>query len=451
MAIPSENYGFLPQLSTFERGACAPTATANIMAAMAKTYPSLRTLINVDGGVTYQDIAATRNNLGAKYFLTSNDWTPVGSPVSMVIKGLQDYAADRNLAQALKVEAIGPSVNSPQIKMLGNFGVTREIRIDPPSRPDRKINVTTPSLNDPIIKRSYKDTGVTIQTIQEALNNGSGLLLGLIYPEGEGHVVSAVSLDWSDRNGNGKAEAEENATVSIVDPLNPSKNYSQATPGNVENEQTFDPLVGALGPVRTTEMKLISKADDSLTFEYRQISVSYDNETGKPIEAAGDSSNNTTNEAASGDIAFAGVLTARSVKRDIITGTSDDDVIELDPGRQRIKGGKGSDAFVIGDPESLQEGQSDLIIDFKPQQNDLIVLSGNDLSIEEIDLISVNSRFEKNLAKRSDHTLIYLQQESTGILYLNSNGDDPGWGTNGGELIRLKGAPDLDASDLFIN
>ena len=61
MAIPSENYGFLPQLSTFERGACAPTATANIMAAMAKTYPSLRTLINVDGGVTYQDIAATRN------------------------------------------------------------------------------------------------------------------------------------------------------------------------------------------------------------------------------------------------------------------------------------------------------------------------------------------------------------------------------------------------------
>jgi hypothetical protein len=31
MAIQRENYGYLPQLFTFDRNACVPTATANIM------------------------------------------------------------------------------------------------------------------------------------------------------------------------------------------------------------------------------------------------------------------------------------------------------------------------------------------------------------------------------------------------------------------------------------
>ena len=454
MAIQRENYGYLPQLFTFDRNACVPTATANIMAALARTYPSLRSLISSNGDVTYQDLAATRDTLATDYFYTSKNWEPTGSPASLVIKGLQSYVAGRNLAQALEVEAIGPELGSREVEKIGNFGITEKaVSIESPSRGRLEKTVTTPSISDPIIQRSYRGGGVTIQDIQQALDNGDGLLLGLIY-DGQlaGHGVSAVSLDWTDRNGNGRADAKEDATLTIVDPLNPSENYSQATPGSVDNEQRLDPLVEALGPVRTTEMRLISSnRDKKVRFEYTQYSVTYDEQTGEPGKAAGDSSNNITDRITTGLITFAAILTARSIKRDVLTGTSDDNVIELDPGRQRIKGGKGSDAFVIGDLDSLQEGQSDVLIDFKSKQNDQIGLSGDALSIEEIDLISVNNRFEQNLAKRSDHTLIYRQRENTGILYLNTNGDDRGWGATGGELVRLKGAPDLNATDLFVS
>ncbi|CAK6686617.1 hypothetical protein [Synechococcus sp. CBW1107] len=454
MAIQRENYGYLPQLFTFDRNACVPTATVNIMAALARTYPSLRSLISSNGDVTYQDLAATRDTLATDYFYTSKNWQPTGSPLSLVIKGVQSYVADRNLAQALEVEAIGPELDSREVEKIGNFGITEKaVSIESPSRGRLEKTVTTPSISDPIIQRSYRGGGVTIQDIQQALDNGDGLLLGLIY-DGQlaGHGVSAVNLDWTDRNGNGRADGKEDATLTIVDPLNPSENYSQATPGNVDNQQRFDPLVEALGPVKTTKMTLISSnRGQAVIFNYNQSSLDYDKNTGEPKRTAGDTSNNTRNSNVSGKITFAGILTARSIKRDIITGTSDDNVIELDPGRQRIKGGKGSDAFVIGDLDSLQEGQSDVLIDFKSKQNDQIGLSGDALSIDEIDLISVNSRLEQNLAKRSDHTLIYRQRENTGILYLNTNGDDRGWGATGGELVRLKGAPDLNATDLFIS
>ena len=73
------------------------------MAALARTYPSLRSLISSNGDVTYQVLAATRDTLATDYFYTSKNWNPTGSPVSLVIKGLQSYVADRNLAQALEV------------------------------------------------------------------------------------------------------------------------------------------------------------------------------------------------------------------------------------------------------------------------------------------------------------------------------------------------------------
>ena len=454
MAIPRENYGYLPQLFTFDKNACVPTATANIMAALARTYPSLRSLISANGNITYQDVAATRDALGTDYFFTSVDWEPTGSPVSLVIKGLQNYVADRNLAQALEVEAIGPGLNSKEIRQLGNFGIRKTVSIQSPSRGGLTKTVTTPSISDPIIQRSYRGGGVTIQDIQQALDNGDGLLLGLIY-NGErpaGHGVSAVSLDWRDRNGNGMADPEENAILTIIDPLNPSENYSQATPGDVIAQQVVDPLVEALGPVRTTQMTLrTNRVNGALEWFYDQSSVSYNTRTGEPQSVPGDTSNETTNQRQSGILTFAGIFKARSTNRDIITGTPEDNVIELDPGRQRIKGGQGSDAFVIGDAGSMQKGQSDVIIDFKPRQDDVIVLSKDALFIDEIDLTSISNQIAKKFAATSDHTLVYRERGKAGILYLNSNGDEPGWGDQGGELIRLKGAPVLNADHLFIS
>ena len=454
MAIPRENYGYLPQLFTFDKNACVPIATANIMGALARTHPSLSSLISANGGITYQDLVATRDTLATDYFFTSVDWEPTGSPASLVIEGLQNYVADRNLAQALEVEAVGPDLNSAEINRVGNFGITKSVSIQSPTQGRLMRTVTTPSISDPIIQRSYRGGGVTIQDIQQALNNGDGLLLGLIYngEKAAGHGVSAVSLDWTDSNGNGMADAEENAVLTIVDPLHPSENYSAASPPDVITQQTFEPLVEALGPVRTIQMSLkTNTTDGTLQWAYDQSSISFNNQTGEPQVVAGDTSNATSKQRASGVLTFAGIFKARATTRDIITGTSEDDVIELDPGRQRIRGGKGSDAFVISDPDSLQEGQSDVIIDFKPQQDDVIVLSGEDLSIEELNFISVSSAIEQQLAESSDHTLIYRRRGNTGILYLNSNGDEPGWGDQGGELIRLKGAPVLNTDHLFIS
>ena len=144
-------------------------------------------------------------------------------------------------------------------------------------------------------------------------------------------------------------------------------------------------------------------------------------------------------------------MKARRQKGNTYKAGAGDNIIELDPGRDRIIGGKGSDAFIISDPKSLDKGNSDKIIDFNSNQGDLIGLDGEDLKIKSIDISYVSNNNEKKLAKRSDQTLIYLQKESWGFLYFNSNGDEPGLGNGGGEIIRLKGAPDLVDSDLFIS
>lgn len=70
---------------------------------------------------------------------------------------------------------------------------------------------------------------------------------------------------------------------------------------------------------------------------------------------------------------------------------------------------------------------------------------------DEIDLISISNQISKKFAATSDHTLVYRERGKAGLLYLNSNGDEPGWGNQGGELIRLKGAPVLNADHLFIS
>lgn len=453
MALAIESYGYLPQLFTFDKVACVPTAITNIMAAMARSYPSLSSLISATGGVTYEDLEDTRDELAERYFFTSEKWEPSGSPLSLVIEGLQAYAADRNLSQALEVEVIGPELSSPEIRTLGNFNKTKTVKINSPSRGVFEKQVRTTKITDPVISRSYRGGSVTIQDIQQALNKGHGLVLGLIYDDGKsGHAVSAVSLDWTDQNSNGIAESSENARLTIIDPLNPSRDYNPATPGLVDQEQRWNPLAEAIGPVRTTEVRLqTAQKNAPLEWTYSQTSVSFNNQTGEPQSEQGDSSNGTTTADASGLLTFAGILKARSTKRDIITGTSDDNVIELDPGRQQIKGGKGADAFVIGDADSMHKGQSDVIIDFKSRQGDVIVLSQDALAIDSIDLESVDNRAEKKLFARSDQQLVYHERGDTGILYLNSNGDESGWGSEGGELIRLKGSPELSSTDLLLS
>ena len=257
MSIPVEYYGYLPQLDTFEGVACVPTATANTMVAMAKTYPTLKNLISSNGDVAYQDIAAARDILGTEYFYSSKK--DEGTPPARIIEGLQRYAADLDLAQELEIKFIGPDINGPLKNELG-FNKTQKVEIhSPSSKLPIKKTIKTLEGTDPIVERSYRSAVLTMEDIQKSLMSGDGLLVGLLYEDNKvGHMVSAVSLEWKDTNANGIAEVEENASLTIVDPLYPSKNYANATPGNIEREKKFHPLAEATGPVRTTQIKLFS-------------------------------------------------------------------------------------------------------------------------------------------------------------------------------------------------
>ena len=257
MSIPVEYYGYLPQLDTFEKVACVPTATANTMVAMAKTYPTLKNLISSNGDVAYQDIAAARDILGTEYFYSSKK--DEGTPPARIIEGLQRYAADLDLAQELEIKIIGPDINGALKNELG-FNKTQKVEIhSPSSKLPIKKTIKTLEGTDPIVERSYRSAVLTMEDIQKSLMSGDGLLVGLLYEDNKvGHMVSAVSLEWKDTNANGIAEVEENASLTIVDPLYPSKNYANATPGNIEREKKFHPLAEATGPVRTTQIKLFS-------------------------------------------------------------------------------------------------------------------------------------------------------------------------------------------------
>jgi hypothetical protein len=449
-SLPLTSYGYLPQLLTFDEAACVPTAFANTFAALAHASPNLSRLIGETG--SYADLERTRDTLASQYFFTSKDWVPKGSPASLVVEGTQRYAADLNVAQWLEIRLIGPGPQDP-LADLANFNKTETISVDDPSSlGSRKTTpkVSTPTFDSLERQRLYEARTVTINDIANALDAAKGIVLGLIYTSGDaGHAVSAVSLDWHDQNNNGRADRDENATLTIVDPLDPSDTYSPALQTDVSVERLRqNPLIQATGPVRSVNVQLLSEDDGTLRWAYGQTSLGL--EDGKLTRFAGDSSNGLTEPDAAGIIVFAGILNARDTVRDKITGSSSDDVIELDPGRDRIKGGDGSDLIVVGDALSLQKGNSDIITDFKPSDNDIIGLRGDELGIESIQLERVSSRRDLRNAARGKADLIYLTTKKYGLLYSNQNGEKIGLGSDGGELIRLYGAPDLTSDSIVL-
>ena len=64
----------------------------------------------------------------------------------------------------------------------------------------------------------------TWQFIYDSLTSGSGTVLGLTYTHLKGgHAVSLGGFDWTDSNGNGRIDFDENALLHFVDPLDPTR------------------------------------------------------------------------------------------------------------------------------------------------------------------------------------------------------------------------------------
>jgi hypothetical protein len=68
------------------------------------------------------------------------------------------------------------------------------------------------------------DSLPTWQFLYDSLISGSGTVLGLTYTNLKGgHAVSLGGFDWTDSNGNGRIDFDENAQLHFVDPLDPTR------------------------------------------------------------------------------------------------------------------------------------------------------------------------------------------------------------------------------------
>ena len=98
--------------------------------------------------------------------------------------------------------------------------------------------------------------------------------------------------------------------------------------------------------------------------------------------------------------------------------------------------------------EDIKKKSVDVIKDFKV--NDQIVL--DDVALpglgEEIDLAVVESKKELKAAGKDDAPIIYDQNK--GKIIFDSNGDQKGMGSDGGQFLKLNGKPDLDEDNISL-
>lgn len=123
----------------------------------------------------------------------------------------------------------------------------------------------------PYDKPAYMTDGLpTWNFLYSALTANKASILSVNYATEGGHEVFASGLNWTDANNDGVIQFSENATISFVDPLDPSATYPSGEPG---------------GGAKFTEGRVWNKDDLStgvLLLNYNQ----YSHSPGLPYESA---------------------------------------------------------------------------------------------------------------------------------------------------------------------
>lgn len=97
----------------------------------------------------------------------------------------------------------------------------------------------------------YISSGLpTSAFLLNSLSATQALLFSIMYDNGGGHQLLATGINWLDANDDGIIQETENATLSFVDPLDPSATYPEGQPGgpvklttaNIWNQ--YDQLTG---------------------------------------------------------------------------------------------------------------------------------------------------------------------------------------------------------------
>jgi hypothetical protein len=135
-------------------------------------------------------------------------------------------------------------------------------------------------------------------------------------------------------------------------------------------------------------------------------------------------------------------------EKDLIIGTNDSEAIAGGKGKDRMTGGGGPDAFIFETPGEFGKNNRDVITDFNPNQGDKLVIASDAFEgITKVKLKVATGKKDAANAGSSNQTFIY--DNKTGILYFNENGKKDGFG-DGGEFVRLLGAPELGKGDLIL-
>ena len=135
-------------------------------------------------------------------------------------------------------------------------------------------------------------------------------------------------------------------------------------------------------------------------------------------------------------------------QRDVITGSDAGEALAGGEGKDQMTGGGGPDAFLFETPGEFGKKSRDTVTDFNPDEGDKVVLAQDVFDgVKKIKLDVASGKKDAKNAASSKKNFIY--DEKKGILYFNENGKKNGWG-DGGEFVKLLGAPELGSGDLAI-
>ncbi|MCP4816632.1 MAG: hypothetical protein GY888_29315 [Planctomycetaceae bacterium] len=194
------NYGYLWQYSVappIGAEACGPTSTTNAFTYLQNTQSGR--IGNVLTGNDYADWLQTADTLANDYMQTGGSDKPQaeqGTKYWDLATGMQQYAQDRGA----KIHFDGVFVD-----------------------PRRETAGTMPDW----VK--LQDKGPTIDQLYNMLAGGAGVVMGMNPGPQTGHIVTLAGMDWDDINGDGIVDPGE-ATLSIIDPLDPSSHDENPDP-----------------------------------------------------------------------------------------------------------------------------------------------------------------------------------------------------------------------------
>lgn len=187
--ISSSYYGYMDQYSLPVVGseACVPTSTTNAFIYLQNRYASLfgTTL----AGATYAEWKSTDELLASETYYATNSLS--GTSLNLIPSVVENYLTARNAISNVVLSGLFPA----------NYW-------NPPTKPS-----------------FITDGQATWQFFYNHLTLGSALIFSIEYSNEYGHELLATGFSWYDANGDGIVQWAENATLTFLDPLDPSQSY----------------------------------------------------------------------------------------------------------------------------------------------------------------------------------------------------------------------------------